>query len=842
MGSGASDNDEIISENEDELERQLAELQRKLALKRKQTGSAPSSPVPVKPVPPALAPPQSPQARRDRGPPEIEVPKTPPRRRVSALHSVQQSPLKTPPSLGRVRLSQSPVIRSPTSPARVLLGIDKGLSGWDVSLKRPPKGSPQASPFASPKRPRESLQSSTQAIKPPSTGLGQTKQDEKSETLTFAQKLKKTKELDQLQKKKTQEMRDKRRQGFSIPTNAGHAAQDTTKPAGTGASGISRAAQTALAAAATSPDDIYEPFAHFRLSKQPALDFDTLKTQFGDAKILTVSQLYAEVSPPGFEPPQYCNWILVAVVAKKSKVMDRPSGGSGGAGGVQKFVMLTLTDLGAFEVALSVQGPAFEKYWKVSPGAVIAVLNPGIYQTRKKIFDPSCQNNDTTIGGEGVKTFGLFVTDASFTTILEIGHSKDLGKCAATTAKGHPCTNWVNARKATYCDFHAEARVRKARSGRMEMNSVAQGQPIGKYGLGSSKTVVMMSSGKLFHNSSGASGSRAIGPDYVNKSGLIDDPLAPGRKYSKEYGQVWTSVSSSIAGPGYQQPRSAFDAAMHGGDTLPLSAQAQKTKAAKLAKERRIREALMRRPDGVQLRYYDAKGNQLGFAGTTNPTSTTSAGTATKEGTTEDELHDLGKPRPAFRPEHIRRIGFNPTASISGGVPEYTLPALSSFSSASSTVTGSALGGGVSVVDEPASSNIVRKRPANVSEDVDLSITMTHKQRRLQNQQQQQLERQEGQRQGDLSKRACSESGALAAGRTDSATAAGVGNTHLPSAGHASKQTTCISKSGSAASSSVQLSPQKLKLKQMLANLSSSLKNDMNGFGDDDDDDDLEIV
>lgn len=810
MGSGASDNDEIISENEDELERQLAELQRKLALKRKQTGSAPSSPARAKPAPPtglaALPPPQSPKAHRDRGPPEIEVPKTPPRRRVSELHgTAQQSPLKTPPSLGRVRLSQSPVIRSPTSPARVLLGIDKGLSGWDVNLKRPPKGSPQASPFASPKRPRESLQSSTQPIKPVSTSFGLAMREEiktETPTLTFAQKLKKTKELDQLQKKKTQEMRDKRRQGFSIPTNAGHAAaQDTRKPTGTSNSGISRAAQTALAAAATSPDDIYEPFARFRLSKQPALDFDTLKTQFGDAQILTVSQLYAEVSPPGFEPPQYCNWILVAVVAKKSKVMDRPSGGNNG--GSQKFVMLTLTDLGAFEVSLSVQGPAFDKYWKVSPGAVIAVLNPGIYQTRKKIFDPSGQSNTDVDGTNegGPKTFGLYVTDASFTTILEIGHSRDLGKCAATTAKGHPCSNWVNARKATYCDFHAEARVRKARSGRMEMNSVAQGQPVGKYGLGSSKTVVMMSSGKLFHGSGSSSSSKDVAPDYVNKVGLIDDPLAPGRKYSKEHGQVWTSVSSSFAGPGFQH-RTAFDAALHGGGAPPLSEQAQKAKAAKLAKERRIREALMRRPDGVQLRYYDEKGNQLGLAGAANSsggsstastTSTTAA--ATKDGTGAQE------PRPAFRPEHIRRIGFNPLASISGSVPDYAHPALAP---SITHVTGiPAVGGGSG--EDMSGSNIRKKRPVNVSEDVDLSITMTHKQRRLQHQQQ----------------RASSESSAAAAATT---------------AGVATEQSIKTS-------SSVQMSPQKLKLKQMLANLSSSLKNDLQRHGDnDDDDDDLEIV
>lgn len=624
MAPAGSDNEEIVSENEDELERQLAELKRKLALKKRKRTSAQSSPV------------QSPLGKQAAAGNAVEIPKTPPRPGRSHPY---QSPLKTPPSLTRgvaLQHQGSPVISSPTSPARILLGIDKGLSGWDVSLKRPPKGQ-QVSPLSSPSQKRNGKQpkfiSSQEKYHKPSTSTQHHLPQQPQ--LSFAQKLKTTKQIYESQKKAAQDMRDKRREGFSIPSNAGKEQSNQHS--------ISRIAAKSLAAAATSEDDIHEPFTNLRLSKAPSLSFDTLKEQFNDAELFNLSKLYAAVYPPQFDPPQCCNWILIGVVAKKSKVMDRSF--TKGNEKPQKYIMLTLTDLGAFEVSVSLQGAAFDKYWKIAAGDVVALLNPGIYQTRKKILNNNGANEDQQ---EGPKTFGLFVSDASCDTILEIGKSKDLGKCAATTKMGHPCSNWVNSRKATYCDFHAEARVRKARSGRMEMNSVAQGQPMGKYGAGSSKTVLMMGNGNTFKG-----GQHQQGPDYANKSGLIDDPLAP--KYSSVYGKVWTSTSS-FAGSGSE--RSAFDNAFLGlgAGSTALSQKAQKAKTEKLAREREIREKLARRPDGYQLRYYDEKGNQVGFA----------AGSSNTSSNNGNAIDESDRPKPAFRPEHIRRIGFNPTVAIAG--------------------------------------------------------------------------------------------------------------------------------------------------------------------------------
>lgn len=659
--ANANDNDHLSSENEDDLERQLAALQHKLALKKQkaaarassQSGSPAGSPVK-----------QRPQSEQE---PQPQPPRTPERRPRSASTAASASPFKTPP-----RPSASPYTSqtlppqptTPTSPARVLLGIDKGLSGWDVSLKRPKRGE-QTSPFASPNgkavstvesSPRRIVPSiekyvarspgRTRVAKPPiSTGPGaggRKKVD--SQVMSFAERMKRTKADFDSHAQTVQRMRDQRRAGFGIPTNVGHDNNDDNDENNkdkrtkgmTRDQPLSRATTDALAKSHTADTDIHEPFTNLRLAHEPKIPFATLQTQFDDAEVFNLSRLYATVSPPEFDPPQVCNWVLIAVVAKKSKVFDRPADASGSGGRVSKYVMLTLCDLGTFEVSLAISGPAFDKYWKLGVGQVVALLNPGIYKTRqKRLFDSA--TGPTTTEGEGGYTFGLFVNDAQFDSVLELGRSRDLGKCAATTAKGHPCSHWVNARKATYCDFHAEAKVRKARSGRMEMNSVAQGQPMGRYGAGSSKTVLM----KYGNNNQ---------PDFANKEGLLDDPLKPAPKYSAVYGKVWTSVSGSAFqhADNSGTPNSAFDSAFNGLRPTPLNAQAVKARAEKQAKERQIREALAKRPDGIQLRYYDQKGNPL-------------ESQQQQQMTQEQPAQQQRKP--AFRPEHIRRIGFNPTVS-----------------------------------------------------------------------------------------------------------------------------------------------------------------------------------
>lgn len=649
MGGSPSD-DEI---SEEELQRQIEALQRKKneirAKKARNSASQNSSPsksstITLKPTvsssdsdkevkgkPNAIAS-QKNSIAEISDQPFPEVPSTPPRH----TRQSQSSPLRTP----TLKTNSPTIITSPTSPARIRFDIDKGLTGWDISLERPPKGK-QHSPFSSPNR-GKSNPSSPRKFTPTSSIDRHVNLDNKPVSslnrneLTFAQKLRLSKVNHEKFEKSVQDMKQKRRSGFLTVTNIG-----APEP------NISRAASKALKAAETSSSDIREPFTLLRLAKEPLLEFDFLKEQFDDAEIFNISKVYAHVHPPDFDPPQVCNWVLIGVVARKHMPRDMISRD----GSNRKSMTIILTDLKTFDIPISINGPAFEKYWKVAEGSVIAILNPGVYKTSKKT------PNSLESAEQEIKTFGLFVEDASADSILSIGRSRDYGRCAGVTKKGTPCTHWVNMAKTTHCDYHSEKRIMKARAGRMEMNSVPQGFKTSTNGVFTgSRTVVM--------------NSRQDRPDYANKSGLVDDPLAP--KYSSTYGKIWRS--SAAPSHAYDNLKSAFfNVGTMRGDFTPLSQAAREQKAKKLEKERLIREKLAQRPDGVQLRYYDQKGQEVD-----------------RDGNIEGH-HRQTEMVSAFRPEHVRRIGFNPTISLamaesgqssnstSSGTPSTTSAVLSSL-------------------------------------------------------------------------------------------------------------------------------------------------------------------
>ncbi|GAA5849347.1 hypothetical protein JCM3766R1_005323 [Sporobolomyces carnicolor] len=94
-------------------------------------------------------------------------------------------------------------------------------------------------------------------------------------------------------------------------------------------------------------------------------------------------------------------------------------------------------------------GGAYEKYWKESPGAVVAIINPA--------FLPFTQGRPHTL------------KPISADSMVVLGRARDLTFCDAIRKKdGQKCNSWVDARVGTKCQYHIHLAVSRTGVGRAE--------------------------------------------------------------------------------------------------------------------------------------------------------------------------------------------------------------------------------------------------------------------------------------------------------------------------------------------------------------------------------------
>lgn len=351
----------------------------------------------------------------------------------------------------------------------------------------------------------------------------------------------------------TQELAKKRLGGFSTSNLGASAKTDTENLKG----------------------EIVEPHTNLTLTTRYIAP-DKFDALVDNAKVLTLSKLLSEVYPPHFTPPQYPNYVVMAVVARKGEVKQSIKG--------SKYVMLTLTDLN-YDLMLAIHGAGYEKFWKIRPGTLVAILNPSVYVTK----------TDS-------RTLGLSTRNE--TSILEIGHAKHCGQCHGERTTKKRCKNWVDLRRTEFCEYHREVKMRKAAGSRPEFNSTVSKMHDPKNGA---KRMTVFEGGKVKW-----------------KEGLHTDFQAPA-----EVGKVYQSAArASFMGDFVDKVA-----------TKEKQIKRDKRRAEELQNELRIRKKLAQRPGGYLLREFDEKGNLLDK---------------------EEEAQNAKKYR-AFTPEHIRRIGFDPT-------------------------------------------------------------------------------------------------------------------------------------------------------------------------------------
>lgn len=460
----------------------------------------------------------------------VEVPASPPRKHAPA-----------------------PEVRSP---GRVQLGIDKGLTGKNVSLRRYPnaqtKDKADVDPFTSTARrgaPRETILPSS---------LKHLQGEHTSRPKTFSERIAETRQKDNDDRARQNRLQKQRSTGFGIeqrelealrdaaasaetdsgkpgfhsmrdrgfsrdevleslnkmsgilsydsriisgghskgrldrsPSNAPTSfksvkyndTEDAPRPSQNVIRSVSPPTQTARSHSPSAEDpSLFDPFSRTHLSKRH-LPHPFLSKTLGRKHVSLIPELLATIKSPDYSLPETLenDFVVFGIIASKSSPLSHKKSHrstSEGTTSLQeatdsemnaqgKYMVFTLTDL-KWSIDFYIFTTAYTRFWKLTPGTLIAILNPSI-------MPPPPGKVDTG-------RFSL-VLNSGDDTILEIGTSQDLGWCKSIKKDGKPCGSWVDKKHTEYCEWHIDRVIESTRRGRMEVNGMsAPYAPGGKTG------------------------------------------------------------------------------------------------------------------------------------------------------------------------------------------------------------------------------------------------------------------------------------------------------------------------------------------------------------------------
>ena len=224
----------------------------------------------------------------------------------------------------------------------------------------------------------------------------------------------------------------------------------------------------------------FEPYSSLYLAKR-LIPHPALERVFDEKAVVTVPSLLATVKSPEYSLPDSleANFVVLGIIASRSnplaRQMPKPkksthdndpdsvpktSGQEAEASRENehgKYQVFSISDL-KWSLDLYLFDTAFTRFRKLTPGTLIAMLNPSI-------MPPRPEKSDTG-------RFSLTL-NSSEDTILEIGTSRDLGWCKSVKKDGKRCSAWIDNRHTSVCEFHIDRMLEKTRAGRMEVNTIA---------------------------------------------------------------------------------------------------------------------------------------------------------------------------------------------------------------------------------------------------------------------------------------------------------------------------------------------------------------------------------
>ncbi|KAF1932601.1 uncharacterized protein M421DRAFT_53311 [Didymella exigua CBS 183.55] len=343
----------------------------------------------------------------------------------------------------------------PRSPARVLLGIDKGLRASEVSLKRP--GPPRTNGLV---RSNTTGSLGTPRIKSFSERIAESRSKEKQrEANEHAHEERRARGFGHANVAGLKRERPPSSRGSSFTSDAGARSSSTDTPQIR--SSFTGMPPPGMAQRNDSFDGpSFESLSGLHLKSREMQHSVVTRTLEGKT-VFTIPQLLKTVKAPDYDPPDWENdYVVMGVICSKSTPRDTQNSARENSRGTQerkehgKFMVIRLTDM-KWELDLFLFDSGYEHFWKLPIGTLVAILNPDI-------MPPKDRNS---------AKFSLKLTNSD-DTVLEIGVARDLDFCHAKKQDGKECGQWVDGRKTEFCDFHLSLQVEKSKRGRMEINGM----------------------------------------------------------------------------------------------------------------------------------------------------------------------------------------------------------------------------------------------------------------------------------------------------------------------------------------------------------------------------------
>ncbi|KAL4928407.1 Mcm10/DnaG-type zinc finger protein [Aspergillus undulatus] len=210
----------------------------------------------------------------------------------------------------------------------------------------------------------------------------------------------------------------------------------------------------------------FEPFSSLHLSNR-ILPHSFLTRTLEDKKVFRIPDLLRMIKGPPFELPEDIDtdYVVFGIVASKSDpkqvkeaknvTAQQADPFDDGLNNRNQYMVVTLTDL-KWTIDLFLFDTAFPRYYRLSEGTLIAILNPTILPPPKDKLDTN--------------RFSLSLS-SSDDKVLEVGSARDIGYCKAVRKDGKTCQSWVDGRKTEFCDFHVDLQLRRAQADRMGVNT-----------------------------------------------------------------------------------------------------------------------------------------------------------------------------------------------------------------------------------------------------------------------------------------------------------------------------------------------------------------------------------